>query len=520
MGINIDNTSTNLHLHNNDIEIINESNFNLNKEFLTKNNLIEMLKILEYNNEILIKNSFWETFRKTNREVSLKISIFKIFESLIFANQFNFKKNLNLTKLKINLFENQYSISIQNLQKNVYSINLYLEKFYEGVRDITLLENNFLYKELLKDWKKSVKKLRNIFDFDFEKIFNKNKPTHNFDSKQIKKYFELLMDKGGIEDFNINPDLPIILVPCAGEKPIQESKSHRQFFHKLKKYGNLFILSEPLTIIPYNYPKKSTPVYDYPPKELNKSGEDKIFINNLANFIKKFFKNLKVYYLLPEHHFKILNSAWKKSGSSEKKLHGYIYERPELNIFSRYLIRDLSKDYKNWEPNKSRVDNTDFINHSKEIIKNLEKMKFHTDLIDLTLKPSIFYSKKLPINRIIQEKGLKDYYNLVEISNRDGIKVNEISVINHLNTNSSNKVNKLDLFTYGSVLGSFLDKLSVNSPVSGYNYFFLQSKDFRLLKKSYEIFNWNLALLKGNLITNNYKNNELEKLVEKYCQLQ
>ncbi len=136
---------------------------------------------------------------------------------------------------------------------------------------------------------------------------------------------------------------PILFVPCSKSKPIQESVSHKQLFHRFRDNCDLLILSEPMTIIPYS--RYDYPDYNYPPGALWRiKGQADIFKARLKRFlIEKELDRYSCYFLTPHHHLMILWPAWRDAFGSIRGLHGYGYTYATRWFFVEKLVEDLEK---------------------------------------------------------------------------------------------------------------------------------------------------------------------------------
>ena len=155
--------------------------------------------------------------------------------------------------------------------------------------------------------------------------------THMFDHPDVVDFTDSVLEKWQPSG------KPILFVPCAKTKPIQESRSHKQMFHAFQKVCDLLILSEPLTIVPYD--RLDYPYYEYPPSALRRiEGELEKFKNRLTEFLSQ--KNLNQYdcnFLLPQHHLLILWRAWKRAFGDITDLKGYSYSRATRWFFIKKL---------------------------------------------------------------------------------------------------------------------------------------------------------------------------------------
>lgn len=103
-----------------------------------------------------------------------------------------------------------------------------------------------------------------------------------------------------------------VLVPCAGTKPFPEAPSHKHGYLKgLKgKKLDLFVVSEPLGIVPYawsrEYPQTG---YDFPPKHLRGAARAEL-VDRIGDwFCLVAPKYQEVYLALPGHHLRLVNDA-------------------------------------------------------------------------------------------------------------------------------------------------------------------------------------------------------------------
>jgi transcriptional regulator with XRE-family HTH domain len=103
-----------------------------------------------------------------------------------------------------------------------------------------------------------------------------------------------------------------VLVPCAGTKPFPEAPSHKHGYLKGLKGKDLdvYVVSEPLGVVPYSwsrkYPQES---YDFPPRHLKGHGRDLLVDRIAAWFCAVAPKYKKVYLALPAHHRRLVLHA-------------------------------------------------------------------------------------------------------------------------------------------------------------------------------------------------------------------
>lgn len=160
--------------------------------------------------------------------------------------------------------------------------------------------------------------------------------SHTFDDPEVLEFTERVL-----REWSPN-DLPILFVPCSKHKPIQDSKTHKQMFHRFRDRFQLLILSEPLTIIPYE--RYDYPHYDYPPSALWRTkGESDKFKERLKKFLlKNRLNEKKCYFFTPHHHLLILWPAWKMAFDDVTQIHGYAYTQSTRWFFLQKLEQDVS----------------------------------------------------------------------------------------------------------------------------------------------------------------------------------
>ncbi|MBD3158623.1 MAG: hypothetical protein GF309_07530 [Candidatus Lokiarchaeota archaeon] len=159
--------------------------------------------------------------------------------------------------------------------------------------------------------------------------------THRFDSPVVLKFTESV-----IESWYPN-EQPILFVPCAKSKPIQNSRSHKQLFHRFQDCCEMLIISEPMTVIPYSF--FDYPAYEYPPSALWRiEGEAEKFKRRLARFLQRKRLNERCCrFLLPQHHLLILWAAWERAFGNVKNLDGYGYTYATRWFFAKKLMQEL-----------------------------------------------------------------------------------------------------------------------------------------------------------------------------------
>jgi len=103
-----------------------------------------------------------------------------------------------------------------------------------------------------------------------------------------------------------------VLLPCSATKPFAESPSHKHGYLKAlgEKNVDLYVVSEPLGIIPYAWQDKYPNAdYDYPPKYL-KGEARKLLSERIGKWFEKIYpKYDKVYSALPGHHQRLVNDS-------------------------------------------------------------------------------------------------------------------------------------------------------------------------------------------------------------------
>ena len=103
-----------------------------------------------------------------------------------------------------------------------------------------------------------------------------------------------------------------VLIPCASTKPFPQAPSHKHGYLKALKGKNvdIYVVSEPLGIVPYNwsrrYPNQN---YDFPPKYLQGESRD-ILVDRFSQWYNTIGKKYQDLYLaLPGHHFSLVEDA-------------------------------------------------------------------------------------------------------------------------------------------------------------------------------------------------------------------
>ncbi|MAG24527.1 hypothetical protein CMI47_03010 [Candidatus Pacearchaeota archaeon] len=105
-----------------------------------------------------------------------------------------------------------------------------------------------------------------------------------------------------------------VLLPCAATKPFPDAPSHKAGY--LDAIGNkkvdLFVVSEPLGIVPYSWSRTwPNDSYDFPPEHLQGAAFDL-----LAERMGKWFDSVgkkydRIYLALPAHHSRLIRAAMK-----------------------------------------------------------------------------------------------------------------------------------------------------------------------------------------------------------------
>ena len=159
--------------------------------------------------------------------------------------------------------------------------------------------------------------------------------THRFDNPEVVAFTRSVIR-------NWKPSgKPVMFVPCSKTKPIQESLTHKHIFRKFREHCDLLILSEPLTVIPYD--RYDYPYYDYPPAALRKlPGEFELFRRRLTWFLRKNQLNRGVcYFMLPQHHHLILWHSWIDAFGDIDNLEGYGYTHATRWFFAQKMGQHL-----------------------------------------------------------------------------------------------------------------------------------------------------------------------------------
>ena len=103
-----------------------------------------------------------------------------------------------------------------------------------------------------------------------------------------------------------------ILLPCAATKPFPDSPSHKHgYLPAIKgRKVDVFVVSEPLGIIPYDWSRKyPNDAYEYPPKHLKGKGKD-LLIARFREWLEKVgSKYNQIELALPNHHMRLVKKA-------------------------------------------------------------------------------------------------------------------------------------------------------------------------------------------------------------------
>jgi hypothetical protein len=103
-----------------------------------------------------------------------------------------------------------------------------------------------------------------------------------------------------------------VLLPCAATKPFPDAPSHKAGY--LEAIGNkkvdLFVVSEPLGIIPYSWSRKwPNDAYDFPPEHLRGAAFD-LLAQRMGKWFDRVGKKYdKIYLALPAHHSRLIKAA-------------------------------------------------------------------------------------------------------------------------------------------------------------------------------------------------------------------
>ena len=103
-----------------------------------------------------------------------------------------------------------------------------------------------------------------------------------------------------------------ILVPCAGTKPFPDSPSHRSGYLKALegKKADLFVVSEPLGVVPYSWSRRAPQNdYDYPPEYLRGEAHDLLAERIARWFDRVGSKYSEIVLALPGHHSRLVEKA-------------------------------------------------------------------------------------------------------------------------------------------------------------------------------------------------------------------
>ncbi|TFF68150.1 hypothetical protein EU520_00775 [Candidatus Thorarchaeota archaeon] len=159
--------------------------------------------------------------------------------------------------------------------------------------------------------------------------------THLFDDREVIRFTESVLKSW------IPSGRPILFVPCSKKKPVQDSPSHKKLFHRFRDACDMLILSEPMTVIPYD--RFDYPAYDYPPGALWRiPGESDRFIQRLSTFLQaKCLSERGCFFLLTHHHLLILWQAWKQAFNDISGLDGYAYTHATRWFFVEKMTQRL-----------------------------------------------------------------------------------------------------------------------------------------------------------------------------------
>ena len=103
-----------------------------------------------------------------------------------------------------------------------------------------------------------------------------------------------------------------VLLPCAATKPFPDAPSHKAGY--LDAIGNkkvdLFVVSEPLGIVPYSWSRKwPNNAYDFPPEHLQGAAFD-LLAERMGKWFDRVGKKYdKIYLALPRHHARLIKTA-------------------------------------------------------------------------------------------------------------------------------------------------------------------------------------------------------------------
>ena len=102
------------------------------------------------------------------------------------------------------------------------------------------------------------------------------------------------------------------LIPCAATKPFPEAPSHRHgYLEALEgKDVDIYVVSEPLGIVPYSWSEKyPNNAYDFPPKHV-KGQTRRVLVDRFEKWFEKIGKRYgKIYAALPKHHMGLVDDA-------------------------------------------------------------------------------------------------------------------------------------------------------------------------------------------------------------------
>jgi len=133
-----------------------------------------------------------------------------------------------------------------------------------------------------------------------------------------------------------------IFLPCAVEKPYCVSQSHRTYFYAMRDLLDdldLYVLSEPMTIVPYQHcDEYPVACYDFPPKPtILTDTSDKIFRSRLSTWLGIF---------LPHYEQRIIIYRDSSAGMHYKEIFtGSVGQSGAVNQgFDEIICREYSDE--------------------------------------------------------------------------------------------------------------------------------------------------------------------------------
>lgn len=157
--------------------------------------------------------------------------------------------------------------------------------------------------------------------------------------EKYEEYFERVLEE------NEQKNNYAVLIPCGSQKPIGCSSIHKKKLNALEKSGlleeaDLYIMSEPCTIVPHNWRLRVPPVnYDFPPEYTVEEDYPQVFekfVNNLVRFFEE-YNYEKVFSYLVEGHQNKMDEAIKKVSTEQVRIPGASYNPETENCSGDYF---------------------------------------------------------------------------------------------------------------------------------------------------------------------------------------